>query len=152
MSFQPISGNQTYTRMRDTIVSGESVSVAQSNADISQAKQVVGYLANSVAGSLYAVLRADGSPIIFPIGSLITTILLESDDITAGDIQPYLALTQGGSSTQVLTAANVGFVDISKGTWETSSLTTGVVLTAQFLGATITNDVTGTVKITVVYF
>ena len=153
MSANPVSGNQWFTQVSDTVVNAQSVSVALGAASVGAFKVAVGTVTPTAVAS-YAV-QDNGHDLVLPVGAFVTNVFLSAPTTVvsggAPTFEPNLGLTAGVSTT-ALTAPET-LANVNAGVAPAVTLAVPVNVTAQYLSldVAVAPVTAGVVKVIVVY-
>lgn len=149
----PVAGNQNFTKLDNTIVSGSVVNAANKSGKLSQIKQVEGTFTPTATGS-YAVEDENGNTILLPPNSLVLHVIMSSDvTLTSAGAPTFTAVlsaTDGGGAGTALTGA-VALASVNSGENPAVIATTGV--TDVYLSGTVAVAAVtaGTARVRVLY-
>ena len=148
----PVSGNQYFTKLDDTAVSGNVVNSALLAGGLANLKQVQGTLTPRAAGN-YAVVDENGATVQIPPGSIVLHVFYSSAVTLVGgtSLQAVLSPTVGGGPGTALTAVST-LADTNLGNKPATIPTTGTPATDLYLSAVSIGVFTaGVARVRVIY-
>lgn len=148
----PITGNQYFTKLDDTNVSGNVVNSSLLAGGLANLKQVEGIFSPLAAGN-YAVVDENGATIQIPPGSLVLHVLYSADVALVGgtSVRAALSPTDGGGAGTYLSSAST-LSDTNDGNNPGVSHATGTPSSDYYLSAEVVGTFTdGVARVRVIY-
>lgn len=153
MSYSPVSDNQYFLKVGNTVVTPLTVKQAQEEGRLSLKQEVRGTVTPTTAGD-YAVKDLHSIPIQLPVGAVVESVLFGSTPIgsvvgAGATFTLGTASAAGGAIVQALTAA-VDIADLNLNVTTPSLVATGIL--NSYLTLETSADVTaGTVNVSVTF-
>jgi len=141
----PVQGNASFVAVSDTIVSGSKIAHALSKIEANYVNTISGTAVVSAAGN-YNLVDSVGTPLVLPIGSVVTSVVFSSDvsiSPTTVTAAVYLGTAFPTSSTPTPPAVNPGSFITSAAGLAASSFNGGVVVATTNAGLTGTTEASG---------